>query len=556
MKNIFQYTLVLLLFFSWIQQVVAVSYPNAAPTNEVRGGYFMRWFENAFESCPPWHAISGFKFDKTDITNLENGKRICVPVWWGSAVVTQPEGGNSGPIFATALTPEAFDTLKESLRLLLKDQIVWDVQSKITTEIISQIEKTVTQKAVEQTANILEKNITDKLLSVINTYMENLKNEKFQLKGENDTIPVWGSGWTVLLSSILTQKNGNIGVSNRDPQAKLDIAWKLRIADGTQWSGSVLVSDANGVASWISPKNLFATQTCKVGWVWNVCYWENAFQKNTSGQSGVAIGVSALQNNTTWDGNVALGSSALQKNQSWSNNVALGRNAGVDLVSGDHNILIGAGVSPQKNNGSNQLNIGNWIYGDNGNISIGEQNSPAWVKLNLSGAIRIADGTHGSWKILVSDENGIARWQTINLNNIAQPPVACTKSDQVVGPRTYAVPELADAATKNVILTIPIANGNVIWTQTFTCENKTIKTVGSEQSKIECNTGFQSNWTACVPPNSAGPLGCDAMQFPLNGKTYEVDAIKNNFSSTAYATVKIPNGNIKYQQLFSKVSSY
>jgi hypothetical protein len=54
------------------------------------------------------------------------------------------------------------------------------------------------------------------------------------------------------------------------------------------------------------------------------------------------------------------------------------------------------------------------LYIDNntGNIGIGNSNPQA--KLDINGNIRIADGTQGAGKVLTSDENGFASWQTIN----------------------------------------------------------------------------------------------------------------------------------------------
>ena len=43
---------------------------------------------------------------------------------------------------------------------------------------------------------------------------------------------------------------GNVGVGTSAPAAKLDVIGKIKITDGTQGAGKVLVSDANGVGSW------------------------------------------------------------------------------------------------------------------------------------------------------------------------------------------------------------------------------------------------------------------------------------------------------------------
>lgn len=51
--------------------------------------------------------------------------------------------------------------------------------------------------------------------------------------------------------------NGNVGIGNTAPTTKLDInngttAGAVKIVDGTQGVGTVLTSDANGVASWFA----------------------------------------------------------------------------------------------------------------------------------------------------------------------------------------------------------------------------------------------------------------------------------------------------------------
>lgn len=43
---------------------------------------------------------------------------------------------------------------------------------------------------------------------------------------------------------------GNIGIGTKSPTAKLDVVGPIRMTDGNQAKGKVLVSDANGVGSW------------------------------------------------------------------------------------------------------------------------------------------------------------------------------------------------------------------------------------------------------------------------------------------------------------------
>jgi hypothetical protein len=52
--------------------------------------------------------------------------------------------------------------------------------------------------------------------------------------------------------------NGNVGIGQTNPVAKLDISGAVKIADGTQGSGKVLTSDASGVASWHAPGTFIA----------------------------------------------------------------------------------------------------------------------------------------------------------------------------------------------------------------------------------------------------------------------------------------------------------
>jgi trimeric autotransporter adhesin len=123
---------------------------------------------------------------------------------------------------------------------------------------------------------------------------------------------------------------------------------------------------------------------------------------NTTGGANISIGENSLTNNTTGFSNVALGQSTLLLNIIGKTNTAVGQGAGLQstgdsntfigyaagstLASGDNNIAIGQQTSFANLNGSNQLTIGNWIYGDNGNIGIG--NSAPAQALDVSGAIQ------------------------------------------------------------------------------------------------------------------------------------------------------------------------
>ena len=113
----------------------------------------------------------------------------------------------------------------------------------------------------------------------------------------------------------------------------------------------------------------------------------NSLNKNTSGNSNVAVGTNAMNKSVDGSDNTSLGASSLIDITTGERNVAIGTLAGDDLTSGNNNIFIGHQVKPKvSTTGSNQLNIGDWIFGDNGNIGIGVQ-VPS-EKLEVAGNIK------------------------------------------------------------------------------------------------------------------------------------------------------------------------
>ena len=49
---------------------------------------------------------------------------------------------------------------------------------------------------------------------------------------------------------LVIDNNGNMGIAEDNPTAKLHINGDIKIVDGTQGLGKILTSDANGLASW------------------------------------------------------------------------------------------------------------------------------------------------------------------------------------------------------------------------------------------------------------------------------------------------------------------
>jgi hypothetical protein len=97
----------------------------------------------------------------------------------------------------------------------------------------------------------------------------------------------------------------------------------------------------------------------------------NSMQNHTTGDANCSIGHNSMKSNTTGSSNSAIGNSALFNNLTGSDNVAIGSYAGVNLINGNSNIFIGSATQPTTNTASNELNIGNWIFGKSGQIAIG-----------------------------------------------------------------------------------------------------------------------------------------------------------------------------------------
>lgn len=130
----------------------------------------------------------------------------------------------------------------------------------------------------------------------------------------------------------------------------------------------------------------------------NVVIGNNALAATTtSGHYNVAIGNGSLSKNTTGQYNVYLGHyNASTGITTGTRNIGIGYNAGKNITTGSNNIIIGSentlslpGIimnAPISATASNQLNIGNWIFGYNGKIAIGNFTNVAQVFSNIDNA--------------------------------------------------------------------------------------------------------------------------------------------------------------------------
>lgn len=102
----------------------------------------------------------------------------------------------------------------------------------------------------------------------------------------------------------------------------------------------------------------------------NTAVGYQAMLGNTSAWGNTALGSQALYSNLTGQTNVAVGDSALYFATA-SGNTTIGYRAGSNITTGTDNIAIGNNAQVPTATVSNQLSIGNWIYGVSGNIGLG-----------------------------------------------------------------------------------------------------------------------------------------------------------------------------------------
>jgi len=167
-----------------------------------------------------------------------------------------------------------------------------------------------------------------------------------------------------------------------------------------------------------------------------------ALYANTTGSSNNAFGSFSLFNNTIGFFNVAVGSLALRENTSGSSNIAIGTNSLFSNITGSANIAIGYASNYFNETGTNNTIIGfeagkgTSAHSKSGNIFLGYragynetgdnklyiENSNSDTPLIggdfandsifLNGVVRITGGSPGADKILTSDEDGNATWET------------------------------------------------------------------------------------------------------------------------------------------------
>ncbi|MCX2678358.1 hypothetical protein OOZ15_00240 [Galbibacter sp. EGI 63066] len=199
----------------------------------------------------------------------------------------------------------------------------------------------------------------------------------------------------------------------------------------------------------------------------NVAVGRNVLRAGTNFNNSTAVGAAALYELNTGERNTALGHNAGRFITTGNDNVFLGQSAGSTMTSGDNNIFVGQSVQPNVSlTGSNQLNIGNWIYGDNGLIGIGTAAAVPTERLDVSnGNVRIRDintNTGASTdNVVVADATGVLK--TVAVGDVGN---TSTVTQVVTTGNTLATHDDGTGATTDIletVTTLGIATGELTY---------------------------------------------------------------------------------------------
>ncbi len=241
---------------------------------------------------------------------------------------------------------------------------------------------------------------------------------------------------------------GSSGISNRTGEANVFLGRDTGFRNNSG-SRNVFVGDLAGFENSDASNNVFVGREAgyrnRVDGIIGIGYLalsQNTFSDNTTpyGTENTAIGTySGMMNdvgyrntfigymtgkeNITGYNNVALGAHS-GKNNLGNHNTFLGTNSGVTSTTGSNNTIIGSQADVATGDLINATAIGanaivgqsnSLVLGNNANVGIGVISPES--KLHIVGDIKIVDGTQGLGKVLTSDENGEASWQSNDNSN-------------------------------------------------------------------------------------------------------------------------------------------
>ncbi|MBP7346387.1 MAG: tail fiber domain-containing protein [Sediminibacterium sp.] len=209
-----------------------------------------------------------------------------------------------------------------------------------------------------------------------------------------------GTGFSTRKTAFVIQQDGNVGINQRIPSEKLDIAGSIKIVDGTQGAGKVLTSDANGKASWQTAASGGASELQKITEGGNTGWRMLGSNPSNYGNIGIgAIDLSLSTNASTTQGATGQTSIAMGQNStaSGSNSTAMGLGT---FASGDYSTAIGVNTISSGNT-STAIGLSTTASGQvstaigNGTTASGDQSTAMGVGTIASGnqSTAMGDGT-------------------------------------------------------------------------------------------------------------------------------------------------------------------
>ncbi|GEM_PF-1457504 len=169
----------------------------------------------------------------------------------------------------------------------------------------------------------------------------------------------------------------------------------------------------------------------------NIAFGGSALRSISTGSRNIGLGTTAGFFVSGGDNNIAMGHRAsygISGNTTGSNNISIGSQSNEFLEGGSNNIAIGVGVDVVDLAGSDQLNIGNTLYGDLANDRIGVGVESPLAELDVSGTVSatafVGDGSgltgiSGLW---VQEADGISRTGLKVYDSGATPDIGINES--------------------------------------------------------------------------------------------------------------------------------
>ena len=309
----------------------------------------------------------------------------------------------------------------------------------------------------------------------------------------------------------------------------------LQITGGIPAIGKVLTSDANGKASWelsnqgVTELNDLSDAKTSAK---SLYIGDNAGRDDVGINYNTAIGDHSMLYNTTGKYNLALGRYTLFNNTTGSYNTSIGQNSGSQSF-GSRNIFIGYEAGMYENN-SDKLYIEN---SDSSTPLIGGDFSTDEVIIN--GTLQITGGTPAVGKVLTSDANGKASWETSNQGVTELNDLTDVKSD---GSSLFVGADAGgndDGENGNVAVGYAAIRNNVSGTHnTVLGQSAGVNSFGSNNVILGYAAGYNvgsgniiignqaySNWSGT---NNILVIDNHSTNTPLLGGNFETDEIVIN----------------------------